>query len=452
MNNTSNVNILSVSEFVRNVKSVLEYNFPAVWVAGEISNLAMPRSGHWYFTLKDDQGQVRCAMFRQSNQRLNFRPDEGSQVLVKARVSLYEARGDFQLIVDSMEDAGVGALQRAYEELKNKLQTQGLFDQQHKKPLPEIPRCAGIITSATGAALHDILNVLKRRFPALPIIIYPAQVQGEQAPEQLIHALKQAQQHAECDVLIIGRGGGSIEDLWAFNNEALARAVYQCSIPIISSVGHEIDFTICDFVADVRAATPSAAAELISPDQIEWSNWLSGIENRLQQLINQQISSYQQQLQWQQKRLKHPGRALEEISQRIDDFSTRMEQSIRVQLQFRHEKLLTLGARLEQHSPAHLLIQKKEQLTYLHQRLQQSLQTDIEQRQHKLASLAREMDAYSPLTTLGRGYTLVKNEHNELIKSGSQLKVGQKLQLFFAQDQALVKVEELNHKARNTVK
>ena len=449
MNNTSNANILSVSEFVRNVKSVLEYNFPAVWVAGEISNLAMPRSGHWYFTLKDDQGQVRCAMFRQSNQRLNFRPEEGSQVLVRARVSLYEARGDFQLIVDSMEDAGVGALQRAYEELKNKLQTQGLFDQQHKKPLPEIPRCAGIITSSSGAALHDILNVLKRRFPSLPIIIYPAQVQGEQAPEQLIHALKQAQEHAVCDVLIIGRGGGSIEDLWAFNNEALARAVYQCSIPIISSVGHEIDFTICDFVADVRAATPSAAAELISPDQVEWSNRLSGIENRLKQLINQQISSYQQQLQWQQKRLKHPGRALEEISQRIDDFSTRMEQSIRVQLQFRHEKVLTLGARLEQHSPVHLLTQKTEQLNYLHQRLQHSLQSYIEQRQHKLASLAREMDAYSPLTTLGRGYTLVKNEHNELIKSGSQLKVGQKLQLFFAQDQALVKVEELKHKAHS---
>ncbi len=451
MNNTSNVNILSVSEFVRNVKSVLEYNFPAVWVAGEISNLAMPRSGHWYFTLKDDQGQVRCAMFRQSNQRLNFRPDEGSQVLVKARVSLYEARGDFQLIVDSMEDAGVGALQRAYEELKNKLQTQGLFDQQHKKPLPEIPRCAGIITSATGAALHDILNVLKRRFPSLPIIIYPAQVQGEQAPEQLIHALNQAQEHAVCDVLIIGRGGGSIEDLWAFNNEPLARAIYQCSIPIISSVGHEVDFTICDFVADVRAATPSAAAELISPDQIEWINRLSGIENRFKQLIDQKVSSYQQQLQWLQKRLKHPGRALEEISQRIDELSTRMEQSLKVQLQFRREKLLTLSARLEQHSPAHLLTLKTDQLNYLHQRLQQSLQSYIEQRQHKLASLIREMDAYSPLTTLGRGYTLVKNEHNELIKSGSQLKAGQKLQLFFAEDQALVTVDELIHKPHNTI-
>ncbi|MCU7958040.1 MAG: exodeoxyribonuclease VII large subunit, partial [gamma proteobacterium symbiont of Bathyaustriella thionipta] len=205
-------NVLSVSEFSRNVKRVLEYNFPAVWISGEISNLAMPRSGHWYFTLKDDQSQVRCAMFRQSNQRLNFVPDEGMQIVIKARVSLYEARGDFQLIVDSMEDAGAGALQRAFEQLKQTLQTQGIFDSEHKKPLPEIPRCVGIITSPTGAALHDILNVLKRRFPALPVIIYPAQVQGNDAPEQLLHALHQAQEQALCDVLIIGRGGGSIED------------------------------------------------------------------------------------------------------------------------------------------------------------------------------------------------------------------------------------------------
>ena len=450
MQNTSEANILSVSEFTRKVKSVLEYNFPSVLISGEISNLAMPRSGHWYFTLKDDQSQVRCAMFRQNNQRLTFVPNEGSQVLVKARVSLYEARGDFQLIVDSMEDAGAGALQKAYELLKQKLQTQGLFAQQHKQSLPEIPRCVGLITSPTGAALQDILNVLQRRFPALPVIIYPAQVQGDEAPEQLITALQRAQQQALCDVLIIGRGGGSIEDLWAFNNEQLAQAIYACDIPVISSVGHEIDFTICDFVADVRAATPSAAAELVSPDQSEWLNWLAGIENQLSNLINRTISSLQQQLQWQHKRLKHPGRYLEEVSQQIDELSTRMEQRLLLQFQSRLEKILTLEARLHQHSPVHILNQQVIQLNFLQQRLEQSLPPHIENLQQKLASLVREMDAFSPLATLGRGYSLVKNEQNELIKSASQLQTGQKLKLCFARDHALVTVNEQNSKSCNS--
>lgn len=443
MNNSTEPNILSVSDFTRNVKSVLEYNFPSVWVSGEISNLAMPRSGHWYFTLKDDRSQVRCAMFRQSNQRLTFTPNEGMQILVKARVSLYEARGDFQLIVDNMEDAGVGALQRAYEQLKQKLQAQGLFDAQHKQTLPEIPHQVGIITSPTGAALQDILNVLKRRFPALPIIIYPAQVQGANAPEQLLHALHQAQEQALCDVLIIGRGGGSIEDLWAFNDEQLAMAIYNCPIPIISSVGHEVDFTICDFVADVRAATPSAAAELVSPDGEEWKSWLNGIERQLVTQIERHISSLQQQLQWQYKQLKHPGRYLDEIAQRIDELSARFEQHLKLQLQSRKEKVLTLEARLQQHSPIHQLKHQQAQLGFLQQRLQQSLLPHFEHLQQKIVSLARELDAFSPLATLGRGYTLVKNDQNELIKSTAQLTKGQQVKVYFSDNQALMSVDEI---------
>ncbi len=443
MTNSTELNILSVSDFTRNVKSVLEYNFPAVWISGEISNLAMPRSGHWYFTLKDDRSQVRCAMFRQSNQRLTFTPNEGMQILVKARVSLYEARGDFQLIVDSMEDAGVGALQRAYKQLKLKLQAQGLFDTQHKLELPELPRCVGIITSPTGAALHDILNVLKRRFPALPIIIYPAQVQGVNAPEQLLHALQQAQNQALCDVLIIGRGGGSIEDLWAFNNETLATAIYDCPIPVISSVGHEVDFTICDFVADVRAPTPSAAAELVSPDQEEWLSWLQGMERQLQAHIERYLLSLQQQLQWQYKQLKHPGRYLDEVSQRIDDLSARLEQHLKLQLQSRREKTLTLEARLQQYSPVHQLSSQQNQLNFLQQRLQQRMQNLIEQLQQKIISLAREMDAFSPLATLGRGYSLVKNEQDELVKSADQLQKDQHVTVFFADSQALMTVDKL---------
>jgi exodeoxyribonuclease VII large subunit len=439
--------IISVSEFTRNVKNVLENNFPSLLVCGEISNLAKPRSGHWYFTLKDDRSQVRCAMFRQSNQRLSFTPVEGSQVVVRARVSLYEARGDFQLIVDSMEDAGVGALQRAYEDLKQKLQSQGLFASLHKKSLPELPRCVGIISSPTGAALQDILNVLERRFPALPVIIYPTQVQGHEASEQLIKALQCAQDQALCDVIIIGRGGGSIEDLWAFNNESLAHKIHQCPIPIISSVGHEVDFTICDFVADVRAATPSAAAELVSPDQNEWLNLLQGIENQLISLINRHISSRQQLLQWQTKQLKHPGRYLDEIAQRVDELANRMDQNLGFQIQLRQEKLLTLEAHLQQYSPIHKLQQQTDRLNYLQQRLEQSLQPQLQQFQQKIASLARELDAFSPLATLGRGYSLVKNENNELIKSTTQLTTGQKLKIHFMENQALVTVNKLEERA-----
>ncbi len=434
---------LSVSEFTRNVKSVLEYNFPAVWVTGEISNLARPRSGHWYFTLKDDQSQVRCAMFRHNNQRLNFSPEEGSQVLLKARVSLYEARGDFQLIVESMEDAGIGALQRAFEQLKQKLQTEGLFDEAHKQSLPEYPHCVGIITSPTGAALHDILHVLKRRFPGLPVIIYPAQVQGDEAPAQLLKALQQAQQHGVCDVLIIGRGGGSIEDLWAFNNEPLARAIYDCPIPVVSAVGHEVDFTICDFVADVRAPTPSAAAELISPNQQEWLNWLEAVEAQLANRIQRHLESLQQQLDWLRKRLKHPGRYLDDIALRIDDLSSRMETLLLTQLQSRQEKLHTLEARLQQHSPAHLLKQQQLRLDYLQQRLQHSLSPQFEKLQQKLTFLARELDAYSPLATLGRGYSLVKDQDGRLVQSAASLKTGQTLTIQFAQDQALVNVKKI---------
>jgi exodeoxyribonuclease VII large subunit len=270
-------------------------------------------------------------------------------------------------------------------------------------------------------------------------------VQGVNAPEQLLHALKQAQEQALCDVLIIGRGGGSIEDLQAFNDEQLARAIYDCSIPVVSSVGHEVDFTICDFVADVRAATPSAAAELVSPDQDEWLGWLRGMEKQLSTHIKRSLLSLEQQLQWQFKQLKHPGRYLDETAQRIDDLSARVEQHLRLQLQSRQEKIHTLEARLQQHSPVHLLKQQQTQLGYLQQRLQQSLPPHFEQLQQKIASLAREMDAFSPLATLGRGYSLVKNDKNELIKSTAQLTTGQQVVVHFADDQALMTVDKLSH-------
>jgi len=433
---------LSVSEFSRHVKNVLDVNFPTVQIIGEISNLAKPRSGHWYFTLKDDSAQIRCAMFRQNNLRINFAVTEGTQVIINAKVSLYETRGDFQLIVSQMEHAGAGALQYAFEQLKQKLNKQGLFAPEHKQPIPEYPRCIGIISSTSGAALFDILKTLKRRFPSIPVIIYPSQVQGSEASGQLIHALTQAQEHKQCDILIMGRGGGSIEDLWAFNDEQLALAIYHCNIPLISCVGHEVDFTICDFVADVRAATPSAAAELASPDQYEKIQTLESIKKQLSSLIKQRLNALQQQVQWQFKQLKHPGRYLEELTQRMDELSTRMEQSIRFQLQLQQEKLLTIEARLQQYSPLVQLEQQQQRLEYLQQRLTQSLNPYFEQQQQKLASLAREMDAFSPLATLGRGYSLVKDEQNQLIRSTTQLIPGQLVEVHFANNSALMKFQK----------
>ncbi|MCU7921893.1 MAG: exodeoxyribonuclease VII large subunit, partial [Candidatus Thiodiazotropha sp. (ex Dulcina madagascariensis)] len=275
--------IYSVSRLVRETRAILEGSFPLIWVSGELSNLAQPASGHIYFSLKDEAAQVRCAMFRMKRQLLRFRPENGQQVTIRARVSLYEARGEFQLIVEQMEPAGEGALRLAFEQLKHKLATEGLFDSETKKPLPSPPNQLGIITSPTGAAVRDLLTVLRRRFPALPVIIYPVQVQGEDAPRQIIRMLQLANQRQECDLLILSRGGGSLEDLQAFNDEGLARAIHASQIPLVTGIGHEIDFTIADFVADRRAPTPSAAAELVSPDQQEWYQRVTQLARRLSQ-------------------------------------------------------------------------------------------------------------------------------------------------------------------------
>ena len=301
----------------------LEGTFPLIWVEGELSNFSCPNSGHWYFTLKDNQSQIRGAMFRMRNMHIPFQPKNGLQVLIRARVSLYTARGDFQLIAEHMEEAGDGALRRAYEQLKSQLQREGLFESRDKQKISPHPQHIGIITSPTGAAIRDILHTLKRRAPSIPITIYPAAVQGEQAPEQLISALQYAIDEKRCDTLIIGRGGGSMEDLWAFNNEALARAFYHCPIPVISAVGHEIDHTICDFVADQRAATPSAAAEMASPDHSVWQQQLQQIKQRLVRSALNQITPKQQQLSWLRQRIRHPQQLIAEQSQQIGRASCR---------------------------------------------------------------------------------------------------------------------------------
>ena len=286
----------------------MEGHFPLIWVEGEISNLARPASGHIYFSLKDSDAQLRCAMFKMRNRLTNFRPENGQQVLVRGRLSLYPARGDYQLIAEHMEEAGDGALRREFELLKQRLHSEGLFDEASKQSLPELPTRLGVITSPTGAAIRDILSVLKRRFPGIPVLIYPVPVQGNEAPPAIVEALQTANARNECDLLILARGGGSLEDLWSFNDESLARAIFDCPIPIVSGVGHEVDVTIADFVADIRAATPTAAAEAITPDQLSWSQSFDWYQQRLQQLVKNKIERQQEKIQWLHQRLQqqHP--------------------------------------------------------------------------------------------------------------------------------------------------
>jgi exodeoxyribonuclease VII large subunit len=435
--------ILCVSDFTNNIKQILDTHFSLISITGELSNLATPRSGHWYFTLKDQHSQIRCAMFRHNNKNLEFVAEEGIQIVITARVSFYQARGDFQLIVETIKETGLGALQQAYEQLKQKLQTQGLFSSQRKQELPAIPRCLGIISSSTGAVLQDILNILQRRFPALPIIIYPAQVQGDNAPKQLIKALQQAEDQALCDVLIIGRGGGSMEDLWAFNDEQLVLAISDCPIAIISSVGHEVDFTLCDFVADKRVSTPSEAAELVSPDQLEWLTWLETIEKQLIHSIHRLLDNLTQQLNWQSKPFIHSDRYFHSMRQPLDTLFLRLKQTMNNQQQKQQQQLSTLNARLQQYSPLPQLNQQQAKLIYLHQRLKQAIHYSLKQYQQTLAALAKEMHALSPLATLGRGYSIIKNEQQHIIQSTQQLTKGQQITVHFSANQAILTVDQL---------
>ena len=347
---TNNRQIFTVSELNRTVRQLLENSLPMLWVEGEISNFARPGSGHWYLTLKDEKAQVRCAMFKNSNMRVNFKPANGTSVLVRCRAGVYEGRGEYQLVVEHMEEAGFGALQRQFDQLKASLASEGLFDSAHKKSMPQAVNHVGVITSPTGAAVKDVLSVLKRRFPAIKVSIFPTAVQGDQAAGQIVDAIAMANQHNQCDALIIGRGGGSLEDLWPFNEEAVARAIFSSQIPTISAVGHEIDFTIADFVADLRAPTPSAAAELISPDGSEMHAQLRGLEASLINTVHRCLQKYDQNVVNLHKRLRHPGRKLQEQAQHLDHLDIRVKRAVRSRIeQHQHQIILKRDRLLRQH-------------------------------------------------------------------------------------------------------
>ncbi|MFM5139176.1 exodeoxyribonuclease VII large subunit [Aeromonas rivipollensis] len=439
--------IFTVTRLNSAVRMILELDLGLVWLTGELSNLAMPSSGHWYFSLKDISAQVRCAMFKGNNRRVPFRPQDGMQVLVQARVSLYEPRGDYQLIIESMQPAGDGMLALRFEELKRRLGAEGLFDEGRKRPLPREPRAVGLVTSATGAALHDMLTVLERRAPDLPVFIYPTQVQGSAATSQIVAAITLANRRAEVDVLIVGRGGGSLEDLWCFNEEAVARAIAGSAIPVVSAVGHEVDVTISDFAADLRAPTPSAAAELVAPDRSARAQRLVHLKQRLVQAISRRQTAARHGFALLQKRLDHqdPKRRLEQQSQRLDELSGRLQQLLNLRLHQGERRLANLELRLQARSPSTLLAAGKRRHQLAEERLHSLMNKRQDLAAHRLAMLSARLDGVSPLATLGRGYSITRTPSGEVISRAAQVSPGQQLVTTLAEGDLRVRVEEVHN-------
>jgi exodeoxyribonuclease VII large subunit len=423
--------IYSVSRLNSEVRAVLEGSFPLLWVEGEISNLARPASGHIYFTLKDPHAQVRCAMFRMKRQLLRFQPENGLKVLIRARVGLYEGRGEFQLVAEHMEPAGEGDLQQAFEALKFKLQQEGLFDSAHKQALPLLPKRIGVVTSPSGAAIRDVLSVLRRRLPAVPVLIYPVVVQGEEAPRSIINALRLAEQRQDCDLLILTRGGGSLEDLMAFNDEGVARCIHALTIPVISAVGHEVDFTIADFVADRRAPTPSVAAELATPDRLEVLDRLNALQRRIGLGTRRHLASSNQALQALVKRLEraHPGIRLQQRQQYLDELGPHLLRCIRSRLTQDTSRLGLLASRLRAVTPGHRLNRQQELLHGLRHRLDLALGASLRAKQHRLGSASGTLNALSPLATLQRGYSITRLlPERTLLQDAGQVQRGDRLE------------------------
>ncbi|MDM2996913.1 MULTISPECIES: exodeoxyribonuclease VII large subunit [unclassified Citrobacter] len=418
--------IFTVSRLNQTVRLLLEQKMGQVWISGEISNFTQPASGHWYFTLKDDTAQVRCAMFRNSNRRVTFRPQHGQQVLVRANITLYEPRGDYQIIVESMQPAGEGLLQQKYELLKAKLQAEGLFDQQYKQPLPSPAHCVGVITSKTGAALHDILHVLKRRDPSLPVIIYPTAVQGDDAPGQIVRAIERANARNECDVLIVGRGGGSLEDLWSFNDERVARAIFANRIPVVSAVGHETDVTIADFVADLRAPTPSAAAEIVSRNQQELLRQIQSAQQRLGMAMDYYLANRNRRFTQLFHRLQqqHPQLRLARQQTMLERLRQRMNFALDNQLKRAASRQQRVLQRLNQQNPQPRIYRAQTRIQQLEYRLAENVRARLSATRERFGNAVTHLEAVSPLSTLARGYSVTTATDGKVLKQTRQVKAG----------------------------
>jgi exodeoxyribonuclease VII large subunit len=422
--------VYTVSRLNREARMLLEGGLGSVWIEGELSNLSRPASGHWYFSLKDAQAQLRCAMFRQRNLLVRFPVRDGAQVMARGRVSLYEARGEFQLVVEHLEEAGEGLLRRRFEELKQKLAAAGLFDQARKKPLPRLPRRIGVVTSPTGAAVRDILHVLGRRFPAIPVLIYPVAVQGEAAPAEISETLELAGLRADCDVLILARGGGSLEDLWAFNDERVARAISDCPVPVVCGVGHETDVTIADFVADERAPTPSAAAERCVPDRTEWLRAVEAWERRISLAVRRRIGDARQQLAFRESRLarSHPGVRLRQHAQRLDELDARLRRGSALRLERARTRVYQAQSLLQRSSPQLRMAAVRLRLDAASRSLAAQAQAALGRAQRRLDLASRTLAAVGPLATLSRGYAIVTDRSGHVVTDVSEIGAGAEIE------------------------
>lgn len=441
---TTEREIFSVSQLNRQARQLLETHLPLLWVEGELSNVSTPSSGHWYFTLKDEQAQVRCCMFRNRNMLVRFKPQQGQHVLLRARVSLYEGRGDYQIIAEHMEEAGSGALQRAFDELKHKLSQEGLFNEAHKKALPPLPKHIGVITSPTGAAIRDVLSVLERRFPGIPVTVIPVAVQGKESAPQIIKAIDLANRCGLFDVLLLTRGGGSMEDLWSFNEESVARAIFNSKLPIVCGVGHEVDFTIADFVADLRAPTPSAAAELLVPDGDDWLDKFIGFEVLLEEAMLRRLQQWQKHLRNLRQRLRHPRERLEQQAQRLDNLELRLKNHIHKLLANYKNQLIQLRLRQQAHHPQIRLAQLSERIKNAQTRLHTAQYRLIDRKKQALGESVRMLNTLSPLSTLERGYALVTDtQTRKVISDSDQVIPGSEISARLAHGELICRVQSI---------
>jgi len=435
--------ILTVSRLTALLRGVLEENFEQVWVQGEVSNLSFPSSGHLYFTLKDSGAQLRCVMFKGAAKNLKFRPDDGIALIARGRISVYDQRGEYQLICEYLEPAGVGALQLAFMQLKGRLAQEGLFDESHKRPLPTFPRRVGVVTSPTGAAIHDILNVLKRRFASLEILLYPVRVQGDGAAVEIARAIDEMNRLGLADVLIVGRGGGSLEDLWAFNEEVVARAVYRSRIPVISAVGHETDWTICDFAADMRAPTPSAAAELVIASSVELRSRMEALDHRLRLAIETRLASLESRIDALRRSLHDPGTMLGHLAQRVDDLAGRLELALQNSVARNRGQFDRLQTGLMHTNPARAIEGLRQRLTLLSVQNERLMTGKVEGMKRIVAGTAARLEVLSPLRTLSRGYAIATTVDGTVVTDTGQLTTGDRVKLQLHHGKAICRVEEL---------
>ena len=418
--------IISVSEINRRAKSILEENFPFVWIQGEVSNFFSAASGHWYFSLKDESSEIRCAMFANKSHRITFEPKDGDHLVLNGTLSIFEGRGQYQIIVEHIELAGEGALLKAFEELKKKLLTEGLFDDSLKKKLPSYPRSIAVVTSPDGAVIQDIINVLSRRSPFFDLTVVPTLVQGEKAAPLICEALNKASNLESIDLIILARGGGSIEDLWAFNNEEVARAIVNCPIPLVSAVGHETDFTISDFVADIRAPTPSIAAEIISQPYSELKETLEGYQSYLLKSVESQFNLQRTRITNLIKRIRHPGDKLREIGQKVDYLETALIQEMHQKVSFKKNQLNLTQLSLQQNSPQNKVKEAKVYVQNTSKDLLKAFKLKIERKRKLLGELVATIEAVSPLSVLARGYSIISTEpEGKILSSSNQVKIGQ---------------------------